>query len=153
MVTGWNEWMAIKYTMFGRVTFCDVYNDEYSRDIEPSAGVGGDNFYMQLARNIRKYKLTDRVKYKYQKMTMDIDNEESLFQWEAVKAHYVDFAGDAIERNGQDAVKKGRYTDNSNRNDITDVKVVHNNSDLFVYVRTKDNITAYNGADKNWMTL
>ena len=52
-----------------------------------------------------------------------------------------------------DAVKKGRYTDNSNRNDITDVKVVHNNSDLFVYVRTKDNITAYNGADKNWMTL
>lgn len=153
MVTGWNEWMAIKYTMFGRVTFCDVYNDEYSRDIEPSAGVGGDNFYMQLARNIRKYKLTDRVKYKYQKMTMDIDNEDSLFQWEAVKAHYVDFAGDAIERNGQDAVKKGRYTDNSNRNDITDVKVVHNNSDLFVYVKTKDDITAYNGADKNWMTL
>ena len=68
-------------------------------------------------------------------MTIDLA-DETLAQWENVKAHYRDFAGDAMERNYKDAVNKGTYTDTSNRNDITDVKVVHNSTDLFVYVKT-----------------
>lgn len=153
MVTGWNEWMAIKSWNGVKGTFCDVYNNEYSRDIEMGAGEGGDNFYMQLIRNIRNYKLTDRKKYKYRKMTIDTSSEESLFQWDTVRSHYVDFSGDAITRDATDAVGKGHYYNDSNRNDITDVKVVHNNTNLYVYVKTKDAITPYNGTDKNWMTL
>lgn len=153
MITGWNEWMAIKTWNGVKGTFCDVYTDEYSRDIEMGAGESGDNFYMQLIRNVRKYKLADRVKYKYAKMTIDTSSADSLFQWDTVKAHYVDFNGDAIKRDSLDAVGKNRYVNNSNRNDITDVKVVHNNNNLYFYVKTKENITEYNGTDKNWMNI
>lgn len=152
LLTSWNEWMAIKTFNGNETVFCDVYNEEYSRDIEMMKSDLGDNFYLQMIRNIRKYKYEDAKHYKYQKMTIDLA-DETLAQRENVKAHYRDFAGDAMERNYKDAVNKGTYTDTSNRNDITDVKVVHNSTDLFVYVKTAKEITAYNGTDTNWMTL
>ena len=152
LLTSWNEWMAIKTFNGNEVVFCDVYNEEYSRDIEMMKGSCGDNFYLQMIRNLRAYKLEEAKHYQYQKMTIDM-TDESLSQWENVRAHYRDFAGDAMARDFTDAVGKGRYTDTSNRNDITDVKVVHNSSDLFVYVRTQEEITPYNGTDTNWMTL
>lgn len=152
LVTGWNEWMAIK-TWNGRETvFCDVYNEEYSRDIEMMTGSCGDNFYLQLIQNMRAYKYEEAKHYKYQKMSVDI-SDESLSQWSSVKAHYRDFSGDAQERNYKNAVGTDVYTDTSNRNDITDVKVVHSSTDLFIYVKTKDPVTPYNGTDKNWMTV
>lgn len=152
LLCGWNEWMAIKTFNGNETVFCDVYNEEYSRDIEMMNGSCGDNFYLQMIRNLRQYKFEEAKHYKYQKMTIDLD-DTTLAQWESVKAHYRDFAGDAMERNFTDAVGKSMYTDTSNRNDITDVKVVHNSSDLFIYVKTQDDITAYNGTDTNWMTV
>ena len=154
LLTSWNEWMAIKtYNMSsGQVNFCDVYNEEYSRDVEMAKGRLGDNFYLQMMRNIRAYKYEEGKHYKYQKMSIDL-NDETLSQWANVRAHYRDFAGDAMARDFKDAVGKGRYTDSSNRNDITDVKIVHSASDLYVYVQTKEDITPHNGEDTNWMTL
>lgn len=152
LLTSWNEWMAIKTFNGNEVVFCDVYNEEYSRDIEMMKGSCGDNFYLQMIRNLREYKFEEAKHYNYQKMTVDM-TDETLSQWENVRAHYRDFAGDAMARDFTDAVGKGRYTDTSNRNDITDVKVVHNSTDLFVYVRTLEEITPYNGTDTNWMTL
>ncbi len=151
MLCGWNEWMAIKTFNGNETVFCDVYNEEYSRDIEMMKGSCGDNFYLQMIRNVREYKYTEAKHYKYQKMTIDM-SDATLLQWEAVRAHYRDFSGDAMSRNYLDAVEQGRYVDNSNRNDITDVKVVHNSSDLFIYVKT-NGLSAYNGTDKNWMTV
>lgn len=152
MLTGWNEWMAIKTFNGNETVFCDVYNEEYSRDIEMMAGSCGDNFYLQMIRNMREYKFETAKHYKYQKMTVDL-SDETLTQWGSVKAHYRDFSGDAMARNFKDAVGKGVYTDTSNRNDITDIKVVHNSSDLYVYVKTAEEITPYNGTDTNWMNL
>lgn len=152
LVTGWNEWMAIKTFNGNDICFCDVYTDEYSRDIEMMDGSCGDNFYLQLMRNIRKYKLTDRKKYKYQKVSIDL-NDNTLSQWLNVKAHYRDFSGDAIARDFEDAVGKGRYVDNSNRNDITDIKVVHNSKNIYFYVQTKENITEHVEGDLNWMNI
>lgn len=150
LLCSWNEWMAIKQP---DGQFVDVYNEEYSRDVEMSAGECGDNFYLQMMRNIRKYKLTDAKHYTYQRINVDI-TDETLSDWEFVRAHYRDFSGDAMARNGKDAVGKvNAYVDNSNRNDITDVKIVHNSTDLFVYVKTAQNITEYNGSDSNWMNL
>ncbi len=152
LVCGWNEWMAIKTWNGNETCFCDVYTDEYSRDIEMMDGATKDTTYLQLLRNIREYKCTEANHYKYQKMTIDLD-DASLSQWDIVKAHYKDFNGDAIERNYENAVGTETYTDNSNRNDITDIKVTHNSKYLYIYVKTKENITEYTSGDKSWMNI
>jgi len=152
LVCGFNEWMAIKGWNGSETTFCDVYTDEYSRDIEMMDGSCKDNFYLQLIRNLKEYKCTEAKSYKYDLMTIDIDDNE-LSQWENVKAHYRDFSGDAMERNYSDATNTGMYTDYSNRNDITDIKVIHNKKYLYFYIKCNNKITAYNGTDKNWMNL
>ncbi len=154
MITSWNEWMAIKYRQADdRYTFCDVYNEEYSRDIEPMKGSCKDNFYMQLTENIRKYKYTEAKHYKYQKLTMDISDSD-LSMWDVVNAHYRDFEGDAIARSYKSSTANSvLYKDNSNRNDITDIKVTHNSKNLFIYVKTKDDVTAHTANDKGWMNV
>ena len=66
---GWNEWTAIRiidHNDFlkcgdrdlkeGDTYFWDLYNHEYSRDIEPLRGGFGDNYYYQLCDFIRRYK-------------------------------------------------------------------------------------------------
>ena len=79
-VTGWNEWIAGRwtfdrhepwtYTVRGegnaytfsrpalepRGVMCDCCSLEYSRDSEPMKGGYFDNYYMQLVENIRRYK-------------------------------------------------------------------------------------------------
>lgn len=153
LATSFNEWMAIKYASGSDVFFVDVFNEEFSRDIEMMKGGYNDNFYLQLVSNVKKYKYTQAVKYEYQKMTIDINNAQSMLQWDYVNAAYRDFAGDAILRNYSNATGTGVYTDSSCRNDITDIKVVHDNTNLYFMVKTLKDITAYNGTDLNWMNI
>ncbi len=150
LVTGWNEWMAVKQA---DASFCDVYTSEYSRDIEPDSGAYGDNFYLQFIRNLREFKYTEGRHYAYQRMTADFSDESMLTQWDHVNAHYRDIAGDAMVRNYENAVGSEVYTDDSARNDITDVKVVHDAENLYFYVRTADDITAYESGDESWMNI
>lgn len=153
MVTSFNEWMAIKGLDDNGYTFCDVYNTQYSRDIEMSNDVNKDNFTMQMIDNVKKYKYTEGDKnYKWKQLSIDI-NDDSLVMWEHANAYYKDFDGDAIARNFDNAVGTFKYTDNSNRNDITDIKVTHDKSKMYFYVKTKAPITKYNGTDKNWMNI
>ena len=68
MITGWNEWSAMRFTdtnstmMCGKpikpgdTYFVDDYNHEFSRDIEPLRGDFGDNYYYQMADIIRRFK-------------------------------------------------------------------------------------------------
>lgn len=151
LVTGWNEWMAVKQP---DGNFCDDYTSEYSRDIEPDNGPYGDNFYLQLIRNLRSYKYTQAKHYKYQKMTIDLSSESSLTQWDHVKAHYLDISGDAMARDYENAVGTAHsYTDSSNRNDIAEVKVVHDSKNLYFYVKTKEDVTAHQSGDTGWMNI
>ncbi len=65
-VTGWNEWIAGRYTQWSKYTdadcyypgglFVDEYTQEYSRDCEPMRGGHGDNYYYQLAAWVRRFK-------------------------------------------------------------------------------------------------
>ena len=154
MVTSWNEWMAIKnFGGDGALQLVDVFNEEYSRDVEMTTGKYGDNFYMQLVQNVRKYKLSDAVPYKIKKVNVDIHSEGSVVLWDYVTAKYKDFEGDAMARNYSDAVGKNTYVDNSNRNDIAEIRVAHDNTNVYFYIRTVDDVTAYNGTDKNWMNV
>lgn len=154
MVTSFNEWMAIKTMSGGTYNFCDVFTEEYSRDIEMSAGENGDHFFMQLAENVKKYKFTEgSVAYEWPQMSIDIASESALVMWEHVAAKYKDFEGDAMARDYRNAVGSFRYTDSSNRNDITDVRAVHDSDNLYFYIKTAEDITPWNGTDVNWMNL
>ena len=66
-INDWNEWTAGKYqpaegqtTPFMRRNstyfFVDQYNAEFNRTIQPMKGGYTDNYYMQMAQNIRRYK-------------------------------------------------------------------------------------------------
>lgn len=55
-VGGWNEWIAYKQLWEGEYMLCDAVDREFSRDIEPMCGGYEDAFYIQLIRNIRRYK-------------------------------------------------------------------------------------------------
>lgn len=150
LVCSWNEWMAQKQASGD---FVDVYNWEYSRDIEMMKGGYGDNYYLQLCQNIRKFKLTDAVKYEYPATEIDLSAADLAAQFDGVVSHYKDFAGDALARNYADAANKGVYTDDSNRNDITDIRVAHDGTNLYFCIQTQEDITPYNGTDENWMNL
>ena len=67
---------------------------------------------------------------------------------------YKDFEGDAIARSHWDASGTTYYyEDNSNRNDIVNIKVTHDDNYYYFYVDTATDITAHNGTDTNWMNL
>ena len=166
-VTGWNEWIAVKFyeditVTTGvpqrpdipnrRVFFVDTVNEEFSRDIEPMKGGYGDNYYLQLIENIRKYKgLTDGENIKGQKLTIDVNG--SVSQWEQITDSFRDFTGDAIERNFKNSAGTYAYTDNSNRNDIAEIRLCHDDENVYVLVSTLDKITEYKAGDKGWMNL
>lgn len=156
LVTSFNEWMAIKYAKAqgsDSVFFVDVFNHEFSRDIEMMNGGYNDNFYLQLVRNLRKFKLTtvdSSHHYPEKKIKIDAISEE---QWDDIETSYADVAGDAISRNFPNATATEVYTDYSNRNDIREVKVTHDNKNLYLLVKTVADITTYNGSDLNWMNI
>ncbi|MBN8788160.1 MAG: hypothetical protein J0I84_13800 [Terrimonas sp.] len=155
LVTSFNEWMAIKYAnAHGRkhVFFVDVFNHEFSRDIEMMRGGYGDNFYLQLVRNVRAFKLSAGKPHRYANKTINIHTATEQ-TWADVEATYTDVAGDALGRNFSNATGTGIYTDSSNRNDITEIKVAHDNKNVYFRVKTVANITAHNGKDVNWMNI
>lgn len=153
-VTGFNEWMAIKqHNSNDGVYFVDVYNNEYSRDIEMMKGGYGDNYLLQLIANIREYKFTSAKHYKYKQMSIDIHSPAAEAQWSFITAAYKDFVGDAMPRSYENASGTGHYTDTSNRNDIKDIKVTHDNTNLYFRIETADIITEHNGSDLNWMNV
>ena len=171
-ITGWNEWTAIKYPSreyhtdgnswagipsgpsgyTGKsVWFVDDFNAEYSREVEPGKEYG-DGFYLQLVRNGREFKMNDSEKYKMK--TKTITDISDFSAWDSVFVEYADFIGDAMARDGENAANEPHaYIDNSNRNDIKTIKVIHDGEYVYFYVETVDPITAYNGTDKNWMNI
>ena len=152
-LTGWNEWTAIKFTENISATeksvfFVDTFNEEYSRDIEPMKGGYGDNFYLQTMQNIRKYKYTDSINYVKELNTFSLNSFE---EWNVNK--YIDYCGDAIERDYMGFHGSVHYSDNSNRNDISNIQVANDKDYLYMKIMTVDNITTYNGIDTNWMNI
>src|SRR3546814_21170428 len=95
-----------------------------------------DNFYMQLVQNVRRFKFGDKTG-KQQPDT----------------ATYTDFAGDALPRDFANATGTGKYLDQSNRNDITEVKVTNDIKNLTFTIKTVHGINTTNGTVLNWKKL
>ena len=149
LCASFNEWQA---QHLGPNKFVDVYNHEYSRDMEMMRGGYGDNYYLQLLENARRYKLTDEKSYAMPTATVKLEKGSEDPAW-ARAITYADFVGDALPRRHFDAAGTMLYRDNSNRNDIASVSMIHDNKNLYVRISCAEEITAYEENDESWMNL
>ena len=148
MVTGWNEWTAGKGSRPNLpVVFVDQFNQEYSRDIEPVAGLHNDNYYYQLVAGVRRYKgLLALPKPTAEK---SIDLASGFDQWRDVGPEFTDHAFDNDHRDYGQGVR--HYANNSGRNDLVVMKVARDATHVYFYAQACQPISR--PTDPNWMLL
>jgi len=154
----WNEWTAGKYhfgdTWFlGRenspFAFVDQYNAEFNRTIQPMKGGYTDNYYMQMAQNIRRYKGVRPIPVNKGLKKIKVDG--SFSDWDKVKVTYRDTRGDVTFRDG-DGYAGLHYSDSTGRNDIQDSKVaLGKDGNVYFYVKCGSDISPC--TDPDWMLL
>ncbi|MDR3244867.1 MAG: hypothetical protein LBT50_00360 [Prevotellaceae bacterium] len=161
----WNEWTAGKYvsgkapgsenpgptSFLGRKNpfyFVDQYNAEFNRTIQPMKGGYTDNYYMQMAQNIRRYKGVRPVsEYNgFDKISIDGDFDD----WQSVKQRFFDTKGDVAHRN-YNGYGGLHYVNTSGRNDILSAKIAVDEKNIYFYVETDSVMTEHTG--ENWMLL
>jgi len=155
----WNEWIAGKYhpaegqtyPFMGRKSpyyFVDQYNSEFTRCIQPMKDGYTDNYYMQMAQNLRKYKGVRPIPQL--KGINKITGDGKFDDWEKIKTEYRDTVGDTAHRDypGYGGLQ---YKNDSGRNDITTCKVAVDKKNIYFMAQTKDPLTPHSGT--NWMLL
>lgn len=159
-INDWNEWTAGKYpptggkptTQFMRrdstYFFVDQYDAEFNRTIQPMKGGYTDNYYMQMAENIRRYKGVRPIPELRGLHRIKIDG--SFTDWSGIEVEYRDTVGDTFHRD-YDGYGGLHYTNNSGRNDIVTCKVAVDSDRVYFYAETKDTLTPHTGRD--WMLL
>jgi hypothetical protein len=155
----WNEWTAGKYNWsipwLGRekdrpnpFCFVDQYNAEFNRCIQPMKGGYTDNYYMQMAQNIRRYKGVRPIPEYAGFHAITIDG--SFDDWAQVETGFFDTKGDVAHRN-YNGYGGLHYTNTSGRNDILTAKVAVDEKQIYFYVETDSTLTAHTG--DHWMLL
>jgi len=158
-VTGWNEWIAQRALAGGAGTFAgrpqqkgdsvfvDAFTQEFSRDAEPSKTSIGDNYFYQLAANIRRFKGARQV-LAGTPGAIKIDGR--FEDWKSVGPEFRDTLGDPARRDF--AGWKGlRYSNATGRNDIVAAKVSLDKNYACFYARTAQPLSDPGGP--NWMLL
>jgi hypothetical protein len=157
-VTGWNEWIAGRYTEWSRFKdsdcyypgglFVDEYTQEYSRDCEPMRGGHGDDYYYQLAAWVRRFKGVRPRPRAPGPSRIVIDG--SFADWQEVVPEFRDPIGDTAHR---DHLGYGGlvYRDDTGRNDFVILKAAYDQTNLYFFAQTLDKITPR--TDRNWMLL
>lgn len=150
-ITGWNEWVAMRFTdgaagqMCGKpiakgdTYFVDQYNEEYSRDIEPMRGGFGDNYYYQMVHNIRRYKGVQDIPHANGQHTLLIDGDST--DWNVVSPVFADDKGDITARNHFGWGRVGQLVNNDGRNDFVSSKVATDNDKAYFCMKTNANVT------------
>lgn len=152
-VTGWNEWIAMRFagTPERPVLFVDQATLNFSRDIEPMKGGYNDNYYMQLISFIRRFKGVAEPPAASCLLTNPIPILPEFGIWDEIAAAvYRDFAGDTVARN-HPGYGDLLYTNATGRNDIVECKAAHTDDELYYYVRTEAPLSPY--MDPHWMML
>ena len=158
-INDWNEWTAGKYRPEGNKTtpwlgrdntffFVDQYNSEFNRTVSPMKGGYTDNYYMQMAQNIRRYKGVRPTPEQAGFTTIKIDG--SFDDWGKIKNEFRDTKGDTFHRDAL-GYASIHYTNNSGRNDIITSKMAVDKANISFYAETSTNLSSSN--DKNWMLL
>ena len=155
-ITGWNEWAMARaatwpegYDSAVSNAFCDQFNDEFSRDIEPTKGDLKDHYYYQMVNFIRQYKGVRPIPTPSGIATMDITKDNA--QWNTVEPYYAAYIGNTGDRDNADGWGDLHYSEYSGRNDIIGARVARDADYVYFYVECNDNITPY--TDPLWMVL
>jgi hypothetical protein len=155
----WNEWTAGKYSPAAKQTtrfmrrdstyfFVDQYNAEFNRCLQPMKDGYTDNYYMQMAENIRRYKGARSIPQSTGIRQIKIDGK--FEDWSGVELEFRDTVGDIFHRD-YDGYGGLHYKNNSGRNDIITSKVAVDPSTVYFYVAVRDALTPH--TDTNWMLL
>ena len=154
-VTGWNEWAMARIDGWPEGhqsavsnAFCDQYNDEFSRDIEPTKGDLKDHYYYQLVNFVRQYKGVRPIPEPGLATSIDITADNA--QWSAVEPYYAAYIGNTDDRQGN-GWGELTYHEYSGRNDIIGARVARDEDFVYFYVECNDDITPY--TDPLWMVL
>ncbi|MBN2476348.1 MAG: hypothetical protein JXB62_17175 [Pirellulales bacterium] len=160
-ITGWNEWVAQRFVADramqflgqpipqGETYFVDQYNREFSRDIEPMRGGHGDNYYYQMAANIRRYKGVRPLPKPGPPQEVTIDGD--FAEWRSVEPEFRDTAFDTVPRDQPGWGSAGRYVDRTGRNDFVTLKVADDPRHVAFYAETRGPISPH--TDPRWMLL
>lgn len=156
-INDWNEWTAMKFNTEGEVSwlgrinpfmFVDQYNMEFNRGIQPMKGGYSDNYYMQMAQNIRRYKGSRPIPQHTGYTESKIDGR--FGDWKNNSIEYRDTQGDTFHRNAKGYAGL-HYTNTSGRNDIITSKVSVGAESISFYAETATELTPH--TDNNWMML
>jgi len=128
--------------------FIDQYNSEFNRTIQPMKGGYTDNYYMQMAQNIRRYNGVRPIPELSGSTAIQIDG--TFDDWTAVTQEYRDTAGDTAHRDypGYGGL---HYKEDSGRNDIVTAKVAVDEPNIYFHAATSEPLTPHTGS--NWMLL
>ncbi len=162
-VCGWNEWAVSRVaTLYGETNaFVDLYDDDNSRDFEPSKGKLKDTYYMLLTDFTRKYKGTRPAPVATGTKTININGGAS--SWDSVGPifynDYSDFERDALGYADPETKNKFHYTTEVN-NSISKAKVSFDDNNLYFYVECENDIVSghsaflnlYLNMDRNYAT-
>ncbi len=162
--TGWNEWTAQRFVRsstqgavnflgqpvpVGGTYFVDLYNNEFSRDAEPSRGPLGDNYYYQLVNYVRRIKGVRAVS-PITPGSIAIDG--TFADWASVGPEFRDDIGDQTSRNNPGYATGVTMLNTTGRADIVAAKVSYTAADVSFYVRTANALPSP-ALSNDWMLL
>ena len=156
-INDWNEWTAMKFNIgpnspwlgrYNSFMFVDQYNMEFNRGIQPMKGGYTDNYYMQMAQNIRRYKGARPIPQHSGFAECKIDGRFS--DWKNNSIEYRDTKGDTFHRDAKGYAGM-HYTNSSGRNDIITSKVAVGKENISFYAESAEKLTPH--TDTNWMLL
>lgn len=150
-VTGWNELSAGHSKSWGAVSgsYPDCYNDEYSRDLEPTKGEFKDTYYYQLVDNVRKFKGVRQTPVAGPEKTISLNGDFS--QWNDITPEFVGYKGGTEPRDSFLIGGMEPVTNYTGRNDIISSKVSRDSENVYFYVETAEDLSPY--TDPSWMRL
>lgn len=166
MVDGWNEYTTARSKNLFDGKFpnacIDMFDENRSRDFEPSKSIVKDDYYLMLADFVRKYKGTRPAPAASEPVTIDINGDAS--QWAAVSPEFInDFGGYERDADGylvyNGTGEKYHYTTEV-INYILKSKVARDNDNYYFYaecgkdINMKDaySMNLYINSDRNYST-
>ena len=154
-VTGWNEWHAWRQpNPWGGANsqvnnaLVDQFDNEFSRDLEPTKGELKDHYYYLFVNYARRYKGVNPIPEPSFAATIDLGAGQA--QWKDVAPYYEAYANNTGDRKSS-GYGNYKYTETSGRNDLIGAQVARDDEYVYFNVECAEDITPY--TDSLWMTL